>query len=234
MFPLQVTDLPEQSNFHPSVEDNVIHALREDIVHLRLEPGRRLGLEEFAERYGASLTPTRGALRRLETEGLVAFVPRKGSYVAPLSVEDLELIVTVSWAVESRLSRLGVTALTDNDLEQLQQLQQLRTAAGAAGNVDELYRAAWHARDLIAQRAQRPHLMKEAVNWRSRIERYQRFLRMGPYGGEYETQLSHDFLDFISAARDRNGDMAEHVTRRTVERTLTLFSRVADSSKLSR
>jgi DNA-binding GntR family transcriptional regulator len=230
MISLKAPELPEQSNFHPSVEDTVLQALREDIVHLRLEPGLRLGLEDFAERYGASLTPMRGAFRRLETEGLVTAVPRKGSYVTPLSVQDLELIVTVSWAVESRLSRLGVAALTDRDLEELHHLLKLRTTAGAAGNVDELYRAAWQARDLIATRAQRPKLMKEAANWRSRVERYQRFLRMGPYGSEYEARLSQDFSDFVSAATERNGDLAEGVTRRTVEWTLTVFSQFAAAS----
>ena len=73
-----------------SVEDGVYRILREEIGRLALAPGDRLRLEELARRFDVSLTPVRHALRRLESEGLVVSIPRRGSRVASLSVEELE------------------------------------------------------------------------------------------------------------------------------------------------
>src|SRR2546425_12668775 len=90
-----------------SVEDGVYQALREEIGRLQLAPGERLRLEELADRFQVSLTPVRHALRRLESEGLVVSERRRGSRVAPLSVEEIEEIQAIRLGLESFLARYG-------------------------------------------------------------------------------------------------------------------------------
>jgi DNA-binding GntR family transcriptional regulator len=216
MIDSRTSALADRAQLHSSVEQNVLDLLRTDIVHLVLEPGQRLSLEEFSERYGASLTPFRQALRHLKTEGLVTFIPRRGSFVAPLSADDLDLIMTVSAGIESRLTVLGVPALTDDDLEQLPIFVRQRAEAAADGDIDGIYRATWGARDLIAQRADRRLLMAEATKWRKRIERYQRFLRRSVRAPEYEARWSSDFSSYVEAAAARNGEAAAAHTQATV------------------
>lgn len=204
--------------------------LRADIIHLILEPGQRLNLEEFGERYGASLTPLRQALRRLKTEGLVTFTPRRGSFVAPLSSDDLDLIMTVSAAVESRLTLLGVPALTDDDLARLPEFVEQREEAAGAGDVDGIYRATWAARDLIGSRAGRTSLRAEAGSWRNRIERYQRFLRHTERAPEYESRWSKDFGSYVHAALRRDGAAAATHTHATVGWVLDEVERVLEGA----
>jgi DNA-binding GntR family transcriptional regulator len=88
-----------------SVEDGVYRILREEIGRLDLAPGERLRLEEVAGRLEVSLTPVRHALRRLESEGLVVSIPRRGSRVASLSVEELEEIQALRLGLETFLAR---------------------------------------------------------------------------------------------------------------------------------
>ena len=80
---------------------------------LALAPGDRLFLEGLAARYGVSMTPIRQALRRLEAEGLVVSVPRRGARVAPLTVAELEEIQLVRLGLEPFLARHGAEACTD-------------------------------------------------------------------------------------------------------------------------
>ena len=96
-----------------SVEDGVYRALRQEIGRLDLLPGQRLPLEEIAGRFQVSLTPVRHALRRLESEGLVVSLPRRGSRVAPLSVEELEEIQALRLGLETFLGRSPSFSNTD-------------------------------------------------------------------------------------------------------------------------
>jgi len=63
------------------------HTLRADIHEHRLRPGDRLREVEIATRLGVSRTPVREALRRLESDGLIAINASRGLSVTSLSPE---------------------------------------------------------------------------------------------------------------------------------------------------
>src|SRR5690348_7776587 len=64
-------------------------ALAEDIIAGRLAPGSEIDEQQVAERFGASRTPVREALRELAAAGLVTIEPRRGVRVAALTLERL-------------------------------------------------------------------------------------------------------------------------------------------------
>jgi DNA-binding GntR family transcriptional regulator len=68
-------------NYKP-LREMVFESLREAIILGRLKPGERLMEIQLAEEMGVSRTPVREAIRKLELEGFVVMVPRKGAYVA--------------------------------------------------------------------------------------------------------------------------------------------------------
>ena len=61
------------------LRDVVFKTLRQAILKGELEPGERLMEIQLAERLGVSRTPIREAIRKLELEGLVLMIPRKGA-----------------------------------------------------------------------------------------------------------------------------------------------------------
>ena len=75
-------------NYKP-LRDVVFENLREAILEGKLEPGQRLMEVQLAEQLGVSRTPVREAIRKLELEGLVVMLPRKGAYVADVSLKDI-------------------------------------------------------------------------------------------------------------------------------------------------
>ena len=63
----------------------VCESLREAIRTGVLKPGERLMEIQLAEELGVSRTPVREAIRKLDQEGYVVMMPRRGAYVADMS-----------------------------------------------------------------------------------------------------------------------------------------------------
>ena len=71
------------------LRDIVFETLRTAILEGGLKPGERVMEVQLAEKLGVSRTPVREAIRKLELEGLLVMIPRKGAYVADVSIKDV-------------------------------------------------------------------------------------------------------------------------------------------------
>ena len=116
-----------------AASDAVHSTLREAIVRGHLEPGMRLGEEEFAKRFDVSRTPVREALLRLETEQLLERVPRHGLVVATVTTDTILDLYVVRQAVDSQAARLAATHASPPEVAELRWLsEQIRIAANEA------------------------------------------------------------------------------------------------------
>jgi DNA-binding GntR family transcriptional regulator len=96
--------------------------LRQRILSGELTPGTRLIEMTIAAELGLSQGPVREALARLERQGLVEAVPRRGRYVASVSVDRAGLLYELRARVEPLAATLAMEHLTDSDVELLTQL----------------------------------------------------------------------------------------------------------------
>ncbi len=93
-----------------SMADRVYDALKEDIFEFRLIPGDKFSETDVANRLGASRTPVREALYRLQREGYVEVLFRSGWLVKPFDFEQVEelydLRITLERAAMHKICRL--------------------------------------------------------------------------------------------------------------------------------
>ena len=82
-------------NDYLPLRDVVFLTLRQAILKGELEPGERLMEISLANQLGVSRTPIREAIRKLELEGLVVMVPRKGAEVASITEKDMRDVLEV-------------------------------------------------------------------------------------------------------------------------------------------
>ena len=75
--------------------------IRDEILRGKIDGRQHLTENYFAERFGISKSPVREALNRLESEGLITIVPRRGAFVVELSVQDIEEIFELREALEA-------------------------------------------------------------------------------------------------------------------------------------
>jgi DNA-binding GntR family transcriptional regulator len=95
--------------------------LREAILSLDLAPGERLSERGLEPEFGASRTPIRAALMRLESEGLVRRDDR-GWRVAPIDLDEIRGLYEFREILETASARLASDRATPEDLEALAEL----------------------------------------------------------------------------------------------------------------
>lgn len=102
--------------------DAVYDALRQAIVSCSMKPGERLNVEELAQKLGVSLTPVRGAIQQLATEGLVEVRPRSGTFVASLTPQDLDETFKLRSALECLAAEEAIERIQPEQLARLHEL----------------------------------------------------------------------------------------------------------------
>src|SRR6056297_22320 len=104
------------------LRDVVFETLKEAILTGKLEPKERLMEIKIADQLGVSRTPVREAIRKLELEGLVVMVPRKGAYVSDISYKDIIDTLEVREALETFAVKLAIEKNTVKDIKRLEKL----------------------------------------------------------------------------------------------------------------
>jgi DNA-binding GntR family transcriptional regulator len=105
-----------------STVDALLEALRHDIMIGTLKPGQRVDLDEWGERMGASRTPVRQALERLEAEGFVKLAGRRGATIIEVTLAHIEDVLATRLVLDAALGRAGAQNLQEQDFEVLGEL----------------------------------------------------------------------------------------------------------------
>ncbi len=115
--------MPGHSSNDPSAAFfNVYQALRRDILAGKLDGGQALRQDDIARQHGVSKVPVREALRRLEMENLVEFLPRRGAIVRSVSDDDLLEMLDIRIALECRALELAIPNMADSDFQLAQEV----------------------------------------------------------------------------------------------------------------
>lgn len=120
---------------HGTAQQHAVDALRTMIAGGELAPGDRVRQEEIAERVGLSVAPVREALRVLEQEGQVTYLPRRGYLVTELQLADLREIYELRALLEARAVRHALPELTDADIESIAAAARACAEAEQRGDV---------------------------------------------------------------------------------------------------
>lgn len=85
----------------------VYRFLKDKLINLEFRPGHLLSESELVSQFNLSRTPVRSALSRMERDGLVEILPRKGALVKFLSMKDIKEIFEIRKALEGAVVGLA-------------------------------------------------------------------------------------------------------------------------------
>tara|TARA_B110000438_G_C15745284_1_gene620426 strand:+ start:102 stop:803 length:702 start_codon:yes stop_codon:yes gene_type:complete len=95
------------------LSEQALLRLRNDILKSTLAPGLQLKLDALKIHYGFSSSPLREALNRLVAEGLVMIEDRRGFFVAPISIADVQEITRLRCLLEPEALKDAISSGDD-------------------------------------------------------------------------------------------------------------------------
>ena len=154
------------------LRDVVFNTLRQAILKGELAPGERLMEIQLAEKLGVSRTPIREAIRKLELEGLVLMIPRKGAEVAKISEKSLRDVLEVRRSLEELAIELACQRMSDEELDDLERAQRAFREAISQGMAMAIAETDEHYHDIIYQGTCNDKLVQMLNNLREQMYRY--------------------------------------------------------------
>lgn len=193
------------------LRETVCEALRDAIKRGILEPGERLMEVQLAEELGISRTPVREAIRKLEQEGYVIMMPRRGTYVSSVSVHDVKEIFEIRSALESLSTGLATRRIEPDELEMLQKLLVEIEGHIKDNNIEKIVETDVKFHGLLYQVSRNERLVSIISNLKEQLARF-RTLSMSYPGRLQETLEEHRKMVEAIASGDVDAarDAAEH------------------------
>ncbi len=107
------------------IRDGVYEKIRADILTCVLAPGSRVFENDLAQRYNVSKSPVRDALLRLQEQGLIDVLPRKGYLIRPISIGDAHDLYEMRLLLEKSCIRRACDEASDEDLASLDKFRSV-------------------------------------------------------------------------------------------------------------
>ncbi len=208
------SDFTVHMNEYLPLRDVVFNTLRQAILKGELKPGERLMEIALAEKLGVSRTPIREAMRKLELEGLVVMIPRRGAQVANITEKDLNDVLEVRIALENVAIEKACTRMSEEDMGRLWLAAKEFEHTMAEGNLVRLAEADVVFHEIIYRASDNKRLNQVLNNLREQIYRYR-----VEYLKEEETRnvLVKEHEELTKAIRQRDVKKAQEISFRHIE-----------------
>lgn len=203
---------PELTNTKP-IREVIYEYLREAILDGRLQPGERLVERELAEKFRASRTPIREALRKLETENFLEYLPRRGDIVKGVNLEEVEEVYVLREMLEAAAVRRSVVHLTDAEIDHLRQVVKKTEQAHADGRIPEVI-SGLREFDAIVLAASKMNRLRGFVN--SLQESLRGYRKFNLAIAERREQAMREHQEILAAIIARDVDRAEGAIRQHI------------------
>lgn len=154
------------------LRDVVFNTLRQAILRGELKPGERLMEIHLAEKLGVSRTPIREAIRKLELEGLVTMIPRRGAEVARITEKNLRDVLEVRRALDAFSCELACDRITKQEGDELYRACEEFAAATATRDATVIAAADVKLHDIIVHAAGNERLTEILNNLSEQMYRY--------------------------------------------------------------
>lgn len=159
-------------NEYLPLRDVVFNTLRQAILRGELKPGERLMEIQLANKLGVSRTPIREAIRKLELEGLVLMIPRKGAEVADITEKSLMDVLEVRKALEELSVRLTCDRITKEEIGELKVAAEGFRETLNSDDITEIAEADVRFHDVIYAATKNQKLIQLLNNLHEQMYRY--------------------------------------------------------------
>ncbi|EPR14421.1 GntR family transcriptional regulator [Ruminiclostridium papyrosolvens] len=197
-------------NDYKPLREVIFNSLREAIIIGELRPGERLMEVQLAEKMGVSRTPVREAIRKLELEGLVDMIPRKGAHVAELSIKDIMDVLEVRASLDGLATSLAAERITDDELKELKHINGQFASYIEKENLNGSIKKDVEFHDIIYKASRNDKLISILNNLREQVQRF-RVIYLKEYNNSKNLIKEHN--DIYEAVSSRSMENARNIAK---------------------
>lgn len=209
----------------------VYEHIRQAITDRTFAPGERLMEIQLADEMGVSRTPVREAIRKLELEGLVVMIPRRGTYVADLSIKDINEVYEIRTSLDILAAGLAAERISDEELEELQRLLVIIGKSIEEGDMTSIVEADTAFHDILYKASRNGRLCQIISNLREQITGI-RGTSMRYPGRLKDTQEEHrQLVEAIASRNVLRSQEAARIHLENAERTLMQYMSEKNENK---
>ena len=154
------------------LRDLVFNTLRQAILTGELKPGERLMEIHLADKLGVSRTPIREAIRKLELEGLVTMIPRRGAEVAQITEKSMSDVLEVRRTLDALCAELACDRISEEGLAALKDACGQFEQCVAGRDAQRIAQADVALHDIILQATGNQRLIQMVNNLAEQMYRY--------------------------------------------------------------
>lgn len=200
-------------NYKP-LRDVVFENLRTAILEGNLKAGQRLMEVQLAEQLGVSRTPVREAIRKLELEGLVVMLPRKGAYVANMSFKDFIDVLEIRSSLEGLAASLAAERLREEDIEDLERVAKEFETSVREADIDNVLKKDVEFHEKIFLMANNKKLYQLITSLWEQVHRFR-----VTYVSNYDASLSlvDEHNRILEAIKSGDSDLAKKYATEHIE-----------------
>jgi DNA-binding GntR family transcriptional regulator len=202
--------------------DTLRDQLEQDIVTGALRPDARLDEQSLAARFGVSRTPLREALMQLATAGLITLQPRRGAFVASLSLKEIIERFEVMATLEGACGALAARRIVDEERRELLEAHEACAREASGGDADAYYYANERFHHLVYAACHNAFLIEQARQLHDRLKPYRR-LQLRARSRVASSLAEHQGI--VDAILAGDGDKAERLLK---DHVLIQGERLAD------
>lgn len=201
---------PIELDTYKPLRELVCEHIRQAIINGIFQPGERLMEIQLAEDMGVSRTPVREAIRKLELEGLVVMIPRRGTYVADISIKDINELYEVRTALDVLAAGLAAERINDDELETMQRLLVEIGKHIEDNDMDKIVEADSAFHDVLYQASRNERLVSIISNLREQITALR--TRSMTYPGRLAMTLE-EHRKIVDSIAQRDSEKAQRAAR---------------------
>lgn len=150
----------------------VFMTMRKAILAGELKPGERLLEEYLSKELGVSRSPVREAMKRLNDEGLIVKIPRKGSHVAQITEKHLSDVLEVRGVLEKCAVEWACESITEGELIRLKKAYDEFETATKMGDTSVIAKADEMFHNIIYQATKNDILVEMIKKLSKEMYRY--------------------------------------------------------------
>lgn len=198
------------------IRDIAYETLKHAIVIGEIPAGSRIVETDYAERMHISRTPLREALRKLERDGLVEYLPRRGVMVRTFTVADVDEIYTIRNALEMLTLPAVVANATEEDIRELREMLNVMDPLDRANDIEG-----------VSPKARAFHSRFTSISGQNRIvhiienqDQYLRRFSQISIAKEKRRHAAHqEHHDMVTLVEARDVESLEKLVRKHIERS---------------